>query len=89
MTTLSDTIQEIYVPQDTLISDHMAPKLAQKLKSVNAIGSSNVDLAAELETALRKKEAGRRLTEEELKGTIADGDIAESEDEDDDEEDEA
>jgi hypothetical protein len=67
----------------------MAPKLAQKLKSINAIGSSNVDLAAELETALKKKEAGRKLTEEEVKGSVADGDIEEAEDEDDEDEDEA
>jgi hypothetical protein len=89
LTTLSDTLQEIYIPQDTLISDHMAPKLAQKLKSINAIGSSNVDLAAELEVALKKKEAGRKLTEEEAKGIVAVGDIEETEDEDDEDEDEA
>lgn len=87
LTTLSDTLQEIYVPQDTLISDHMAPKLAQKLKGVNAIGSSNVDLAAELERAIKKGEAGRKLTTEEVQGTKVEGEMEEVEDEDDDEDD--
>jgi hypothetical protein len=31
LTTLTDTLQEIYVPEGTLLSDHMAPKLAGKL----------------------------------------------------------
>jgi hypothetical protein len=86
VSTLTDTHQDIYIPQNTLLSDHMAPKLAAKLKSIDAIGSSNVDLAAELERAVRKREAARELTVEELKGVESSG-VIEVEDEDDDDED--
>jgi superfamily II DNA or RNA helicase len=82
VSTITDTTQEIYIPQNTLLSDHMAPKLATKLKSIDAIGSSNVDLAAELERAVRKKEAARQLTAEELKGSESSGVIETAEDDD-------
>ena len=66
ITTLTDTTQEIYIPQNTLLSDHMAPKLARKLHSIDAIGSSNVDFASELENAIRKKQKIEQLTAEDL-----------------------
>jgi hypothetical protein len=87
VSTITDTVQEIYIPQNTLLSDHMAPKLAAKLKSVDAIGSSNVDLAAELQRAVLKKETARALTAEELKGSESSGVIEVDEEDDEDEED--
>jgi hypothetical protein len=86
VSTITDTVQEIYIPMHTLLSDHMAPKLASKLKSIDAIGSSNIDLASELERAVRKREAGRKLTEDELKGSESTGIIEVEEDDDDEEE---
>jgi hypothetical protein len=83
ITTLTDTLQEIYVPEGTLLSDHMAPKLARKLKSIDAIGSSNVDFAAELEDAIRKKQKAEKLTAEDLMPAESSG-VIEVEDEDDD-----
>jgi hypothetical protein len=85
ITTLTDTLQEIYVPEGTILSDHMAPKLARKLKSVDAIGSSNVDLAGELEKAMRDRAAAIKLTEEDLAATESTG-VIETDEEDDDEE---
>lgn len=82
ITTLTDTLQEIYVPEGTLLSDHMAPKLARKLKSIDAIGSSNVDLAAELEDAIRKKLKVEKLTAEDLMPTASSGVIEVEEDDD-------
>ena len=87
ITTLTDTLQEIYVPEGTLLSDHMAPKLARKLKSIDAIGSSNVDFAAELEDAIRKKQKAEKLTAEDLEVAESSG-VIEVEEEDDDEEEE-
>jgi len=84
ITTLTDTVQEIYVPEGTLLSDHMAPKLARKLKSVDAIGSSNVDLAGELEKALRDRQAAIKLTAEDLAASESTGVIETDEDEDED-----
>lgn len=84
ITTLTDTVQEIYVPEGTLLSDHMAPKLARKLKSVDAIGSSNVDLAGELEKALRDRQAAVKLTAEDLAASESTGVIEADEDEDED-----
>ena len=84
ITTLTDTLQEIYVPEGTLLSDHMAPKLARKLKSIDAIGSSNVDLAAELEDAIRRKLKAEKLTAEDLMPTESSGVIEVEEDDDDD-----
>jgi hypothetical protein len=86
ITTLTDTLQEIYVPEGTILSDHMAPKLARKLKSVDAIGSSNVDLAGELEKALKDKAAVVRLTAEDLAGAESSGVVEVEEEEDDDDE---
>jgi hypothetical protein len=85
ITTLTDTRQSIYVPEGTILSDHMAPKLARKLKSVDAIGSSNVDLAGELEKALRDKATVIKLTAEDLAASESSG-VVEGEEEDDDEE---
>lgn len=85
ITTLTDTRQSIYVPEGTILSDHMAPKLARKLKSVDAIGSSNVDLAGELEKALRDKATVIKLTAEDLTASESSG-VVEVEEEDDDEE---
>jgi hypothetical protein len=85
ITTLTDTIQEIYVPEGTLLSDHMAPKLARKLKSIDAIGSSNVDLAGELENAIRRKQKVEKLTAEDLMPAESSG-VIEVDEEDDDEE---
>jgi hypothetical protein len=85
ITTLTDTRQSIYVPEGTILSDHMAPKLARKLKSVDAIGSSNVDLAGELEKALRDKATVIKLTAEDLAASESSG-VVEVEEEDDDEE---
>ena len=84
ITTLTDTTQEIYVPEGTILSDHMAPKLARKLKSVDAIGSSNVDLAGELEIAIRKRAAVVKLTADDLKATESTGVIETDDDDDDD-----
>ena len=84
ITTLTDTTQEIYVPEGTILSDHMAPKLAQKLKSVDAIGSSNVDLAGELEIAIRKRAAVIKLTADDLKASESTGVIETDDDDDDD-----
>ena len=84
ITTLTDTTQEIYVPEGTILSDHMAPKLAQKLKSVDAIGSSNVDLAGELEIAIRKRAAIIKLTADDLKASESTGVIETDDDDDDD-----
>jgi hypothetical protein len=86
ITTLTDTLQEIYVPEGTILSDHMAPKLARKLKSVDAIGSSNVDLAGELEKALKDKAAVVRLTAEDLTASESSGVVEVEEEEDDEEE---
>lgn len=86
ITTLTDTIQEIYVPEGTLLSDHMAPKLARKLKSIDAIGSSNVDLAGELENAIRKKQKAELLTAEDLKASESTGVIEVDEEEEEEEE---
>jgi len=86
ITTLTDTLQEIYVPEGTLLSDHMAPKLARKLKSIDAIGSSNVDFAAELEDAIRKKQKAEKLTAEDLMVSESSGVIEVEEQDDDDEE---
>lgn len=88
ITTLTDTLQEIYVPEGTLLSDHMAPKLARKLKSIDAIGSSNVDFAAELEDAIRKKQKAEKLTAEDLMVSESSGVIEVEEQDDDDEEEE-
>ena len=87
ITTLTDTTQEIYVPEGTILSDHMAPKLARKLKSVDAIGSSNVDLAGELEIAIRKRAAVVKLTADDLKATESTGVIETDDDDDDDDDD--
>ena len=84
ITTLTDTTQEIYVPEGTILSDHMAPKLARKLKSVDAIGSSNVDLAGELEIAIRKRATVVKLTADDLKATESTGVIETDDDDDDD-----
>jgi len=84
ITTLTDTLQEIYVPEGTLLSDHMAPKLARKLKSIDAIGSSNVDLASELEDAIRKKKRVEKLTAEDLIPSESSGVIETDDDDDDD-----
>jgi hypothetical protein len=65
----------------------MAPKLARKLKSIDAIGSSNVDFAAELEDAIRKKQKAEKLTAEDLTAAESSG-VIEVEEEDDDEEEE-
>lgn len=81
--TLTDTIQEIYIPLRTILADHMAPKLSGKLKSIDAIGSSNVDLAAELERAVKRKEAPQELTAEDLKGHAMEN-MPEAEEDDDD-----
>lgn len=87
ITTLTDTLQEIYVPEGTLLSDHMAPKLARKLKSIDAIGSSNVDFAAELEVAIRKKQKVEKLSAEDLMPAESSGVIeVEEEDSEEDEE---
>jgi hypothetical protein len=86
ITTLTDTQQSIYVPEGTILSDHMAPKLAQKLKSVDAIGSSNVDLAGELEKALRNKATAIKLTAEDLAASESSGVVEVEEEEDDEEE---
>ena len=66
----------------------MAPKLARKLKSVDAIGSSNVDLAGELEKALRDRAAAVKLTDEDLKAAESTG-VIETDEDDDDEDDES
>ena len=87
ITTLTDTTQDIYVPEGTILSDHMAPKLARKLKSVDAIGSSNVDLAGELEKALRDRATAVKLTEEDLAAAESTG-VIETDEDDDDEDDE-
>lgn len=84
ITTLTDTTQDIYVPEGTILSDHMAPKLARKLKSVDAIGSSNVDLAGELEKALRDRAAVVKLTAEDLAAAESTGVVEVEEDDDDD-----
>ena len=86
ITTITDTLQEIYIPENTMLSDHMAPKLARKLKSIDAIGSSNVDLASELEDALRKKKRVEKLTVEDLIPSESSGVIEVEEEETDDEE---
>jgi hypothetical protein len=86
ITTLTDTQQSIYVPEGTILSDHMAPKLAQKLKSVDAIGSSNVDLAGELEKALRNKATAIKLTAEDLAASESSGVVEVEEEEDEEEE---
>jgi hypothetical protein len=65
----------------------MAPKLARKLKSVDAIGSSNVDLAGELEKALRDRATAVKLTEEDLAAAESTG-VIETDEDDDDEDDE-
>ncbi len=70
-----------------LLIDHMAPKLARKLKSVDAIGSSNVDLAGELEKALRDRATAVKLTEEDLAAAESTG-VIETDEDDDDEDDE-
>jgi hypothetical protein len=62
----------------------MAPRLAQKLKSVDAIGSSNVDLAAELERAMKKRSVAQKLTVEDKAGYKSSGVIETEEDDDDD-----
>ena len=85
ITTLTDTTQQIYVPEGTILSDHMAPKLARKLKSVDAIGSSNVDLAGELEKALRDRAVAVKLTEDDLAAAESTGVIETDEDDDDEE----
>jgi hypothetical protein len=85
LTTLTDTVQMIYVPEGTLLSDHMAPKLARKLRSIDAIGSSNIDFAGELEIAIRKKQEAQKLTAEDLMVSESSG-VIEVEEEDDDEE---
>jgi hypothetical protein len=86
LTTLTDTVQMIYVPEGTLLSDHMAPKLARKLRSIDAIGSSNIDFAGELEIAIRKKQEAQKLTVEDLQAHESSGVIEVEEEEDDDEE---
>jgi hypothetical protein len=88
VSTITDTIQEIYIPTGTLLSDHMAPKLAVKMKAIDAIGSSNFDMSRELQRAVLKKEAARQLTAEELKGSESSGviEIEEDEGEEDDDE---
>jgi len=86
ITTLTDTQQSIYVPEGTILSDHMAPKLAQKLKSVDAIGSSNVDLAGELEKALRNKATAIKLTAEDLEASESSGVVEVEEEEEEEEE---
>jgi hypothetical protein len=62
----------------------MAPKLARKLKSVDAIGSSNVDLAGELESAIRKRAEVIKLTDDDLAASESTGVIETDEDDDDD-----
>lgn len=84
ITTITDTLQEIYIPENTMLSDHMAPKLARKLKSIDAIGSSNVDLASELEDAIRKKKRVEKLTAEDLIPSESSGVIETDDDDDDD-----
>jgi hypothetical protein len=86
LTTLTDTVQMIYVPEGTLLSDHMAPKLARKLRSIDAIGSSNIDFAGELEIAIRKKQKVEKLTAEDLQAHESSGVIEVEEEEEDDEE---
>jgi hypothetical protein len=86
LTTLTDTVQMIYVPEGTLLSDHMAPKLARKLRSIDAIGSSNIDFAGELEIAIRKKQEAQKLTVEDLQAHESSGVIEVEEEEEDDEE---
>jgi hypothetical protein len=86
ITTITDTLQEIYIPENTMLSDHMAPKLAKKLRSIDAIGSSNVDLASELEDAIRKKKQVEKLTAEDLSPSESSGVIEVEEEEADDEE---
>lgn len=88
ITTITDTLQEIYVPEGTILSDHMAPKLARKLKSVDAIGSSNVDLAGELELAIRKRAEVIKLTAADLEAAESTG-VIEADEDDDDEDDES
>ncbi len=70
------------------VDDHMAPKLARKLKSVDAIGSSNVDLAGELEKALRDRAVAVKLTDEDLAAAESTG-VIETDEDDDDEDDES
>jgi hypothetical protein len=82
VSTITDTIQEIYIPLKTLLADHMAARLASKLKSVDAIGSSNVDLASELEKAMRNRAAALAIAAEDLKGHESSGVIETEEDED-------
>jgi hypothetical protein len=86
ITTLTDTLQKIYIPENTMLSDHMAPKLAKKLRSIDAIGSSNVDLASELEDAIRKKHKAEQLTAEDLKASESTGIIEVDEEEEEEEE---
>jgi len=86
ITTITNTLQEIYIPENTMLSDHMAPKLAKKLRSIDAIGSSNIDLASELEDAIRKKKQVEKLTAEDLTPAESSGVIEVEEEETDDEE---
>ena len=77
---ISDTEQFIYIPLGTLLHTHMAPKLARKLTSIDAIGSSNIDFAAALETAVRKAEKEETLTADDLAKKESSGVIETEED---------
>jgi hypothetical protein len=60
---ITDTYNNFVFIRNTLASDHIAPKLAKKVTSINAIGASGIDFEELLTNAVAKKLAAEKLDE--------------------------
>lgn len=60
---ISDTYNNFVFIRGTIAADHIAPKLAKKVSSINAIGQSGIDFEELLTTAVAKKLAAEKLDE--------------------------
>lgn len=58
---ITDTYNEFVFIRNTIAADHIAPKLAKKVSSINAIGQSGIDFEELLTTAVAKKLEAERL----------------------------
>lgn len=52
VSTISDTYQRVLFFEGTLIANHMAPKLASKIKSINAFSATGINMESDLVDAV-------------------------------------
>ena len=84
VSTVSDVYNYAVFFEDTIVANHVAPKLAKKLSSINSFSGTGVNLEEDLVNAVVAGKVKRKLDEEDTKAiaTVSEQEDFTEEDED-------